>query len=84
MKLNIDKGTVYGEDYYTVQPEVSVFYQVEHIWNSMVEWAVKTYGPTGTDTRPGVWTPNERWYVNSAMFWFKDKKDLEWFILRWG
>ena len=31
----------------------------------------------------GVWTPNARWYANNAKFWFRQKKDLEWFILRW-
>jgi hypothetical protein len=24
-----------------------------------------------------------RWYMNNSKFWFRDKKDLEWFLLRW-
>jgi hypothetical protein len=40
-----------------------------------------SFGPTAHD---GVWTPDMRWYANNAKFWFRNKKDLEWFLLRWA
>ena len=27
--------------------------------------------------------PGERWYANNSKFWFRNKQDLEWFLLRW-
>jgi hypothetical protein len=47
----------------------------------MMEWTVKTFGPSAWD---GVWTPDQRWYANNAKFWFRDAKDLEWFMLKWS
>ena len=72
-------GTVYGKRYHQISPTVS-----SGEWNLMIAWCVETYGPSGTDENPGVWTPLERWYVNNAKFWFRDKKDCEWFMLRWS
>jgi len=71
-------GSVYGMPYHQVTPIVS-----SGEWNEMIAWCVSTYGPSGTENKPGVWTPNERWYANNAKFFFKDKKDCEWFLLRW-
>ena len=68
------EGTVYGQQYLTVQPMNSVK------WKEMEAWIVDTLGPTSVD---GVWTPDMRWYMNNSKFWFRDKKDLEWFLLRW-
>ena len=50
----------------------------------MVKWCVDTLGPSGTAERPGVWSPNQRWYVNSARFWFRDEADRTMFILRFS
>ena len=69
---------VYDEPYHQVTPIVS-----NGDWNQMVEYAVNTFGPSGTADKPGVWTPHQRWYVNNAKFLFKDKSDCEWFLLRW-
>lgn len=71
-------GTAFGLLYHQITPTTSV---IE--WNEMVAWCVDTYGPSGTTDMPGAWTPYERWYANNAKFWFKDKKDCEWFLLRW-
>ena len=82
MELKVEEGRVYGSRYYTAWPQfdahVDTWFRSD--WNQMVEWCVETYGPTPED---GVWTPGARWYVNNAKFWFRHKKDLEWFILRW-
>ena len=71
----ISEGRVYGARYLTVHPNRN------YDWNEMESWAKSTFGPTAPD---GVWTPKMRWYVNNSKFWFRDKKDLEWFILRWA
>ena len=70
-------GSVYGIPYYQVTPIVS-----SGKWNDMLAWCVSTFGPSGTENKPGVWTPNERWYANNAKFFFRDKADCEWFLLR--
>ena len=81
MELIIKEGRVYGSRYYTVHPVIQpVWDQNPKDWTDIIEWSVDTFGPTPKD---GVWTPNARWYVNNAKFWFRDPKDLEWFILKW-
>ena len=50
----------------------------------MMAWMIDTFGPSGTKDNPMVWTPDQRWYANNAKFWFRDKKDLEWFMLKWS
>jgi hypothetical protein len=74
-ELELDEGRVYGSRYLTVHPNNGWH------WNEMMEWTVDTFGPTAHD---GVWTPNMRWYANNAKFWFKNKKDRDWFVLRWS
>ena len=74
MAFEFSEGTVYGQKYLTVQPINSVK------WKEMEAWLVETFGPTSHD---GVWTSNMRWYMNNSKFWFRNKKDLEWFLLRW-
>jgi hypothetical protein len=73
-KLEVSEGRVYGARYLTVHPGNS------SKWNEMMEWMIETFGPSACD---GVWTPNMRWYANNAKFWFRNEKDLNWFIMRW-
>lgn len=81
MELELTEGRVYGARYYTVKPVFEYWWGVEPAgWNEMMKWCVETYGPTPKD---GVWTPNARWYMNNSKFWFRKKKDLEWFLLKW-
>jgi hypothetical protein len=75
MAFEISEGTVYGQKYLTVHPTSG------NRWNEMMDWTVKTFGPSAID---GVWTPDQRWYANNAKFWFRDAKDLEWFMLKWS
>ena len=81
MELILDEGRIYGSRYLTVKPEGFIPNWDNQTWSKMVEWCVSTYGPTPTD---GVWTPNAKWYVNNSKFWFRNKKDLEWFVMRWS
>jgi hypothetical protein len=78
-RLEIDTGTVYGQEYYTVMPKGWMWRDFE--WNDLREWCDETFGPTPAD---GIWTPDQRWYVNSERFWFKNQKDRDWFVLRWS
>ena len=75
-RLDISEGRVYGARYYTVEPV-----NASNKWNEMMEWMISTFGPSACD---GVWTPSMRWYANNAKFWFRNKKDLDWFVLRWA
>jgi len=73
--LHVSTGTVLGREYYIAEP-----INADSLWPDMIEWTVHTFGPTRT-----IWEdPGARWYANNAKFWFKDKKDLDWFVLRWS
>jgi hypothetical protein len=74
-KLEISEGRIYGARYLTVHPNNGAK------WNEMMEWMVKTFGPTPFDS---IWMPDQRWHVNNAKFWFRDAKDRDWFVLRWS
>jgi hypothetical protein len=72
MDLIIEEGRVYGARYYTVQPMWAD-------WNQLEEWCISVFG-----TVSSIWDKElGRWYMNGSRFWFREKKDLEWFILRW-
>ena len=86
MKLSISEGRVYGARYLTVLPIIGWDMQQgnwDNIsdWSSMEDWCKEQFGPTPVD---GVWTPNARWYMNDAKFWFRKEADLSWFLLRWS
>ena len=75
--LEYSKGTVFGQEYLSVAPM-----NADGKWADMMEWMVTTFGPV--DDSHGVFTPDQRWYVNNAKFWFRDAKDRDWFVLRWS
>jgi hypothetical protein len=72
MELILSEGTVFGEKYHTVEPSKWMF--------ELEDWCVRTFGCSPAN---GVWEPHGRWYMNNSKFWFREKKDLEWFIIRW-
>ena len=74
--LEYSRGTICGQEYLSVAP-----INAEGKWSDMMEWMVKTFGPTPFDS---IWTHNQRWHVNNAKFWFRDAKDRDWFVLRWS
>lgn len=81
MELILDEGKVYGARYYTVQPNLPISYhQIQQKWLDMTQWNVETFGPAPAN---GVFEPGGRWYANNAKFWFRERKDLEWFMLKW-
>ena len=72
MSLVLEEQPVHGCRYYTVKPSGH--------WAAMEEWALNTFGEVGD-----MWdTECHRWYMNNSKFWFRNKKDLEWFVLRWS
>lgn len=84
MELKQCEGRVYGARYYGVEPIWGDGYLAgwyNQRWNDMLAWCVETCGPTPID---GVWTAGAKWYVNNSKFWFREKDDLAYFILRWG
>ena len=81
----ISEGKIFGEKYYTVDPELVDFNDFDpnffhQSWHDIEIWCIKTFGCTPAN---GVWEPHGRWYMNNSKFWFKDKQDLEWFLLKW-
>jgi len=87
MDMKIDEGRVFGARYYTAQPEIcwdpTNDWGSIDAWEKMEEWCTNIFGSVGDiwdDSDPKVLS---RWYMNGAKFWFREKKDLEWFILKW-
>lgn len=84
MELELSEGRVSGARYYTVHPvpnwDLTGDWGDIDTWKNMTDWATAIFGPEPED---GVWTPGARWYTNNAKFWFREKKDLEWFVLKW-
>ena len=81
MELEQSEDTIYGCRYYTIKPIAWMYYGDNYLWNKIITWVVVTYGPTAED---GVWTPDQRWYVNNAKFWFRDPEDVTMFLLKWS
>jgi hypothetical protein len=74
--LEHGRGTICGQEYLSVAPM-----NAEDQWGDMMQWMVNTFGPTPFDS---IWTPDQRWHVNNAKFWFRNAKDRDWFVLRWS
>lgn len=69
---------VNGQPYHQVVPEDG-----SH-WTDMIMWCVETFGPSGTPENPGIWSIDERWYVNNSKFLFQEELDRDLFLLRWS
>ena len=73
-KLTFDTGKVCGYDYLTITPR-------GYDWSDLEAWCTEAFGLRGD-----MWktVPNARWYANNAKLWFRDRKDYDWFIIRWN
>ncbi len=84
MIFKLDEGRVYGARYYTAEPKTDEWREVVP-WYDMEAWIEEIFGPS----KGSIWfdkrapDPGERWYANNSKFWFRNKEDLEWFLLRW-
>lgn len=77
-RLELSEGTVFGQKYYCVEPQGWIWRDFE--WKDMQEWCEATMDRTAKD---GVWTPDQRWYVNGGKFWFRDEADRTMFLMKW-
>lgn len=76
MKLNLDEGKYIdntGNEYYSIEVDGRSTFGDYPLWVNMINWANEQYGGD-----------YERWNVSNKRFFFRDKEDLEWFILRWS
>ena len=73
-------GTVFGHLYHTVEPRNIEWQDSRRMWDDIFLWCSQMFGEVGS---PWQTEPNRRWYANNSKFWFRDEKDLAWFMLRW-
>jgi hypothetical protein len=81
VQLVRDTGTVFGIRYHTMEPRNLEWQDSRKIWDDMMLWCNHAFGELSL---PWQTEPNGRWYANNAKFWFRDEKDLAWFMLRWA
>jgi hypothetical protein len=75
--LKLTEGTVYGSQYYCVEP-------VGGSWFDMETWCIDSFGTPGTHMwDSGSVDPAQRWYMNNRKFWFRDDADRLMFVMRW-
>jgi hypothetical protein len=76
--LKLSEGTVYGKQYYCVEP-------VGGNWLDMEVWCMDTFGGPGDKIwgEEKVPQPSRRWYMNNRKFWFRDELDRMVFVLKW-
>lgn len=76
MKLIVEQETYVdkdGTEYISVEVDGRSHYGDYPGWLAMIDWAIATFGPEA-----------DRWHVSNKRFWFRDKQDAEWFLLRWS
>lgn len=82
VNLKLGEGTFFGQPYYTVDPNPNWDpYWYNQGWHDMENWCCKTFGIPPME---GTWWPDMRWCMDQGKFWFKEQRDLEWFLLRWA
>ena len=76
--LILSEGTVYGCQYYCVEP-------IGGVWLEMEAWCINAFD----STQGSIWgenpppEPAQRWYMNNRKFWFRDDADRLMFVMRW-
>lgn len=78
-ELVLNEQPVHGAKYHTVEP-------IGGSWFEMESWCRQTFGEPGDmwDSNDWCWPETARWLQNNRKFWFRNKKDRDWFILRWS
>lgn len=79
MKLEVS-NVIYGDTtYIKVSPLWSNNQNPFTIWTSMELWCQEQYGTAGTP-----WDNiSPRYIINNSGFYFRDQKDLVFFMLKW-
>ena len=65
--------------WYTVQLNGMATWKQSDEYNQIIEWCTKHFGP-----HPASYDAWSRWYVGLGYINFRDAKDYEWYVLRWG
>lgn len=84
MAITTGKGTIYGARYHWVKPLGWGPYGVLDSYSEMVEWNIEQFGNVKWDAGNNTPIPGQRWYSYSAKFWFREKDDFAYFVLRWS
>jgi hypothetical protein len=74
-------GSVYGIPYKIIQYPEDHSYKNQEFLRPINLWCWDTFGQRG-EVYDGPGIPH-RWYYQRNVFWFRDERDYEWFILRW-
>lgn len=62
-----------GNEYYSVEVNGRSTFGDYPLWVEMINWANDQFGGD-----------HNRWSVSTKRFFFRDRQDLEWFLLRWA
>lgn len=65
--------------WYTAQLPGYATWRYSDEYNSIIAWCNETFGPH--PKKQDAWS---RWYVGLGFINFRDQKDYQWFVLRWG
>jgi hypothetical protein len=81
MKFQIGEFIWHYSMYHTVEP--ADYGPWESIGN-ILDWAADTFGKPG-DPWDREWdSTGERYFINGGKFFFRDRRDLTMFVLRWS
>lgn len=88
MAITTGTGTIYGARHYWVHPvpnwDLDGDWGGSDIWSEMIKWNIENFGNSKWDAGKETPIPGQRWYASSAKFWFRDKDDFAYFVLRWS
>lgn len=87
-KVVVSIVDVNNEPYYAVKPKgihtVNKWFGYNEQFNEIFNWCLDTFGTYEYEPSPYTPLPNQRWFVKDILFYFRDKADSEWFVLRWS
>jgi hypothetical protein len=65
--------------WYSTDMPIDAMWQYSVEYNEIIEWCTEQFGPH--PTQQDAWS---RWWVGLGVINFRDERDCQWFILRWG
>jgi hypothetical protein len=71
-ELITDELTFGGTTFYTVELK-------NYDWDNVYVWTRETFGPPRTDKGDH----DKKWFISGGTFYFEEKKNRDWLILRW-
>lgn len=82
MKIDLEKTTWHGCQYYAVRPYID-FWNIHtdnNGWDKIESWCLQTFGERGDPWNNTA----ERWYYNNSKIYLRNESDLALFMLRWS